>query len=186
MLSFGDFKKNEIAKFIGNKDPLGLNSDINMSTNNSDTAIESYTTIKPNTKDKAISPNTETKTKMVHEAIPLYLRAGNCNNSADTNKDENNTPTLQVTSGNVSEGQGQGQVRVDIYLLAQSCWREIRGFLHKEMNLRIKSSFYEVLSKNEIYTPWTITFQQPPNLMTNPQQIETTMSLRKNQTKDML
>ena len=54
------------------------------------------------------------------------------------------------------------------------------------MNLRIKSSFYEVLSKKEIYLAWTITFQPPPNLMTNPQQIETIMSLRKNQTTDML
>ena len=94
-----------------------------------------------------------------------------------------NIPIItQVTSGNCQ----QGQVRVEIYLPAQSCWREIRRFLHKEMNLRIKSSFYEVLSKNEIYPAWTIAFQPPPNLMTNPQQIETIVSLRKNQTKDML
>ena len=54
------------------------------------------------------------------------------------------------------------------------------------MNLTIKSSFYEVFSKNEIYLPWTIAFQPPPNLMTNPHQIETIVSLRKNQAKDML
>ena len=54
------------------------------------------------------------------------------------------------------------------------------------MNLRIKSSFYELLSKNEIYPPWTIAFQPPPNLMTNPHHIETIVSLRKNQAKDML
>ena len=98
MLSFGDFKKNEITKLIGNKDPLGLNSDINMSTINLDTAIENYNTIKTNINDKAISPDTESKTKMAHDTIPHYLRAGNFNNSADTNKDENNTPTLQVNS----------------------------------------------------------------------------------------
>ena len=97
----------------------------------------------------------------------------------------NNCPIIaQDAVGNVS--QGQVQVRVEIYLPAQSCWREIRGFLHKEMNLRIKSSFCEVLSKNEIYPPWTITFQLPPNLMTNPHQIETIVLLRKNQAKDML
>ena len=74
----------------------------------------------------------------------------------------NNFPIITlVTSGNVSQ-QGQGQVRVEIYPPAQSCWREIRGFLHKEMNLRIKNSFYEVLNKNEIYPPWTIAFQSPP------------------------
>ena len=54
------------------------------------------------------------------------------------------------------------------------------------MNVRIKSSFYEMLSKNEIYPPWTITFQLPPNLMANLHQIETIVSLRKNQAKDML
>ena len=99
----------------------------------------------------------------------------------------NNIPIItQVTLGNYQHGQGKGQVRVEIYLPAQSCWREIRGFLHKEMSLRIKSSFYEALCKNEIYPAWTIAFQPPPNLMTNLQQIETIVSLRKNQTKDML
>ena len=98
MLFFGNFKKNEITKSIRNKDLLGLNSDINMSINNSDTAIESYTTTKTNTNDEAILPNTESKTNMVHDAIPHYLRAGNFNNSADTNKDENNSPTLQENS----------------------------------------------------------------------------------------
>ena len=73
----------------------------------------------------------------------------------------NNCPIIaQVAVGNVS--QGQGQVRLEIYPPAQSCWREIRGFLHKEMNLRIKSSFYEALSKNEIYPPWTIAFHLSP------------------------
>ena len=99
----------------------------------------------------------------------------------------NNIPIItQVTLGNYQQGQGQGQVRVEIYPPAQSCWREIRGFLHKEMNLRIKSSLYKVLSKNEIYLAWTIAFQPPPNLMANPQQIETIVLLRKNQTKGML
>ena len=99
MLSFGDFKKNEITELIGNKDPLGLNSDINMSRNNSDTDIESYTTIKTNTEtpsEKTISPS---KTNMVFDAIPHYLKAGNFNSSADTKntkEDENISPTLQV------------------------------------------------------------------------------------------
>ena len=54
------------------------------------------------------------------------------------------------------------QVRVEIYPLAQLLWREIRGFLHKEMNLCIKSAYDEALNKNEIYPPWTIAFQPPP------------------------
>ena len=92
---------------------------------------------------------------------------------------------IQVTKRNY-QNQGQGQVQVDIYPPAQMCWREIRGFLHKEMNLRIKSAFYEAISSNEIYPAWTITFQPPPNLMTSTHQIETVVSLCKTQAKDML
>ena len=85
MLSFGDFKKNEITELTSNKDPLGLDSDIN-----------SYTTIK--TTQEAISPE---KTNMEYDAIPHYLKAVNFNNSTDTNEnktkeDENICPTLQV------------------------------------------------------------------------------------------
>ena len=68
----------------------------------------------------------------------------------------------------------------------QPCWREIRECLHKEMNLGIKSSYYEALNKNKIFPPWTIAFQPPPNLMSSQCQIETIISLRKTQARDML
>ena len=83
----------------------------------------------------------------------------------------------QVTRNFQKQGQGQGQVRVDIYPPAQTCWREIRGFLHKEMSLRIKSAFYDAISTNEIYPAWTKAFQPPPNLMINMHPIETVVSL---------
>ena len=38
------------------------------------------------------------ESNMVHDAIPHYLKSGNCNNSANTSKEEENTPTLQVNS----------------------------------------------------------------------------------------
>ena len=47
MLSFGDFKKDEITELISNKDPLGLNSD-----------KEIYTTIKSK---EAILPEEDNK-----------------------------------------------------------------------------------------------------------------------------
>ena len=82
----------------------------------------------------------------------LHFSTTDLRNKLSQGHINNNLPIItQVTLGNVS--QGQGQVRVEIYLPAQSCWREIRGFLHKEMNLRIKSSFYETLSKSDIYPP---------------------------------
>ena len=78
------------------------------------------------------------------------------------------------------------QVKVDIYPPAQSVWREIHVFLHKEMNLRIKAAYYEALTKNDIYPPWTIALQPPPNLMSNQKQADSIVALRKNQAKEML
>ena len=100
MLSFGDFKRNEIANLIRNKDPLGLYPDINKSNHSSETTIENINTNKSTkikSKDETMLLDTE-KTKIVHDAIPHYIRAGNFNNSANTNKDEDCTPTLQVNS----------------------------------------------------------------------------------------
>ena len=100
MLSFGDFKKNEIANLIRNKDPLGLYPDIDKSNNSSDTTINNINTNKPmeiKSKDEVMLPE-KTKTNMAHDVIPHYIRAGNCNNSANTNKDEEGTPTLRVNS----------------------------------------------------------------------------------------
>ena len=295
MFSFGDFKTHEIADLINNKDPLGLYSDIDEGNQSSN--------ITNNQVNKEIPSNDEAmmlgESNMAHNVIPHYLRAGNCNNSANANKEDEGTPTLQVnsksrpirsiSSGNLAKkmsfrsfediqqsrkrsrtnsretseenengnpglskdpifssnpsnseeiiqqfneknkeitktiaglhfstidlrnklsqgclnnitpiitqvttrnypgpNQGQGQVQVEIYPPAQMCWRDIRGFLHKEMNLRIKSSFYEAISSNEIYPAWTIMFQPPPNLMTSIHQIETIVQLCKTQAKDML
>ena len=301
MFSFGNFKHNEIADLIRNKDPLGLDPDIekgNQSSNITNNQPDNSTNKEIPSKDEAIMPE---ESNMVHDAIPHYLKAGNCNNSANTNKEDEGTPTLQVNSksrpirsissdnlakkmsfksfedvqqsqkrsrtnscktseeneingGNpglskdpnflskpsnseeiiqqfndktkeiikmmaslhfstidlrnklsqgytnnvnlitqvttrnyqLGQSQGQGQVQMEIYPPAQMCWREIRGFLHKEMNLRIKSSFYDAISNNEIYPAWTIAFQPPPNLMTSIHQIEAIVSLQKTQAKDML
>ena len=301
MFSFGDFKHNEIADLIRNKDPLGLNLDIeigNQSSNITNNQPDNSINKEIPSKDEAIMPE---ESNMAHNAIPHYLKAGNCNNSANTQKEDEGTPTLQVSSksrpirsissGNLAkkmsfksfkdiqqsrkrsrtnshktseeneinggnpglskdpnfsskpsnseeiiqqfndktkeiiktmaslhfstidlrnklsqghtnnvnlitqvtmrnyqsgQSQGQGQVQVEIYPPTQMCWKEIRGFLHKEMNLRIKSSFYDAISINEIYPAWTITFQPPPNLMTSIHQIETIVSLWKTQAKDML
>ena len=126
MLSFGNFKKNEITELIGNKEPLGLNSDINMSRNNSDTDIESYTTIKTNTEtpsEEAISP----KTNMAHDAVLHYLRAGNFKNSADTKNTkeyENISPTLQVNPGSLrSVSSGNLARNMSFKSVQQSCKR---------------------------------------------------------------
>ena len=96
--SFGNFKLNEISELIGNKDPLGLNTD-----------IENYSTIK--NKSKSVAPlnmpdaNQATdawESKMEYDAIPHYLKlAANFNNNTDTNSKENTentSPTLPVNN----------------------------------------------------------------------------------------
>ena len=96
-ISFGDFKSSEISEHIQNKDPLGLNCD-----------IESYKTAKSD-KSEAPSKTPDTdkdkgadlETEMKYDAIPHYLKlAANLNNRTDTNREntENTSPTLQVNS----------------------------------------------------------------------------------------
>ena len=64
----------------------------------------------------------------------IYLR-----NKLSKSRVNNNHPIItQVTGKNNTAITSQ--VRVKIYPPAQSCLREIRGFLHKEMDLCIKSS----------------------------------------------
>ena len=72
-ISFGDFKKNEISELIQNKDPLGLNYD-----------IESYKTAKSEAPLKI--PDTDkdidSETKMDYDEILHNLKsATNVNNS---------------------------------------------------------------------------------------------------------
>ena len=69
---------------------------------------------------------------------------------------------------------------------AQSSWCEIRGYIHKEMNLLIKANYCETVSKNNIYPPWTIAFQPPPNVTLNQCQVKTILTLRRTQAKEML
>ena len=96
MFSFGDFNHKEIADLIGNKDPLGLESHPQESN------LSSVTTNnhQKNCKNNAISSQDEVmrpdESNMAHDAIPHYLKSGNCNNSANTSKEEETTPTLQV------------------------------------------------------------------------------------------
>ena len=66
----------------------------------------------------------------------LHLSTIDLRNKLSQGCINNNLPIItQVALGNVSQ-QGQGQVRMEIYLSAQSCWREIRGFLHKGDELK--------------------------------------------------
>ena len=94
MFFFGNFKNNEIADLIGNKDPLGLDTDIEKGIYISNITTNQLNNIKTKeipSKDKVIMLE---ESNMVHDAIPHYLKAGNCNNSANTNKEDEGTPYL--------------------------------------------------------------------------------------------
>ena len=100
------------------------------------------------------------KTREVTKAMQeLHFSTMNLRNKLSIGRVNNNCPIIiQVTGKN--NMATTSQVRVEIYPPAQSCWK-IRGYLHKEMNLYIKSSYYEALCKNDIFPPSTITFQTP-------------------------
>ena len=77
LVSFGDFKLNEIPELIWNKDPLGLNTD-----------IESYSTVKSKSEVPLNLPDSnktrvyaDLESKMEYDAILHYLKlAANFNN----------------------------------------------------------------------------------------------------------
>ena len=113
----------------------------------------------------------------------LHFSTTDLRNKLSRSHITNNCPIIaEVTVGN----NATTHIRVDIYLPAQSCWWEIRGYLHKEMNLHIKASYYEALCKNSIFLPWTIAFQPPLNLMSNQCQIDTIIAPSKTQAQEML
>ena len=120
-VTFGDFKPNEISQLINNKDPLGLNADIDSYFTREGSNLEAITT-----SEATIEPNTSS---MEYDAIPHYLKImssmvpknnqenmninpniqENTNNSADSKPEESkedSTPTLQVntqsSTGNLS------------------------------------------------------------------------------------
>ena len=115
--------------------------------------------LRSNSNELMVDFNTKTKeiTKAMQE---LHFSTTDLRNKPSKGRVNNNSPIIAQITGknNITT---TAQVKVEIYLPAQSCWREIRGFLHKEMNLCITSTYYEVLNKNDIYPPWTIAFQPP-------------------------
>ena len=115
----------------------------------------------------------------------LHFSTIDLRNKLSKGRVNNNHPIIAQATGKNNMSTAS-QVRVEIYAPALSCWREIRGFLHKEMNLCIKSAYYEALNKNEIYPPWTVAFHPSPNLMSNQRQVETLLLLRRNKAKEML
>ena len=121
LVTFGDFKPNEISQLINSKGPLGLNADIDSYFTKEGSNFEATTT-----SEATNEPNTSS---MEYDAITHYLKMtssmalkinqenmninpniqGNTNNNADSKPEEgkeDSTPTLQVTTqsstGNLS------------------------------------------------------------------------------------
>ena len=100
--------------------------------------------------------NTKTKEiiKGLHE---LHFSTIDLRNKLNSGRVNNGHPIItqvtgrNTTSTSTSTTTTSNQVRVDIYPQGQTCWREIQGFLHKEMNLCIKAAYYIALMNNEIY-----------------------------------
>ena len=115
-VTFGDFKPNELSRLINNKDPLGLNED-----------IESYFTSEGSNSKATISETSEPKaSSMEYNAIPHYLKMmssmaslnnqenvhinpniqQNINNNADSKAEENKEDSLPISQVNTCSSTG--------------------------------------------------------------------------------
>ena len=93
-VSFGDFKPDEIYHLIENKDPLGLNND-----------IEGHSTIKNNLLNSEESEkNMEYDTILHYIKMASTLKMTNVNNNADSNTEQDNkdTKTKDTTPSQVN------------------------------------------------------------------------------------
>ena len=110
--------------------------------------------------------NTKTKeiTQGLHE---LHVSTIDLRNKLNSGRVNNGCPIITQVTGrnNISTSTPttttSNQGRVDIYPPGQTCWWEIRGFLHKEMNLCIKAAYYLALINNEIYPPGPLHSSHP-------------------------
>ena len=134
-VTFGDFKPNELSRLINNKDPLGLNED-----------IESYFTSE-GSNSKAISEASEPKaSSMEYDAIPHYLKMTSSmaflndqenvqinpniqqiiNNNADSKAEENKEDSLPISQVNTHSSTGNLSRKVSFKsfeTIMQSCKR---------------------------------------------------------------
>ena len=82
----------------------------------------------------------------------LHFSTIDLRNKLSKGRVNNNHPIIAQVTGKNNMAT-TSQVRVEIYPPTQSWWREIRGFLHKEMNLCIESSYYDALKRMKLFPP---------------------------------
>ena len=91
-VTFGDFKPNELSQLINNKDPLGLNED-----------IESYFT-REGSNLKASEPSTSS---MEYDAIPHYLKMMSSMASLGNQENMHINPNIQQNTNNNADSTGE-------------------------------------------------------------------------------
>ena len=95
LVTFGDFKPNELSQLINNKDPLGLNED-----------IESYFTSEGSNL-KASEASEPSTSSMEYDAIPHYLKMMSSMASLGNQENVHINPNIQQNTNNNADSKAE-------------------------------------------------------------------------------
>ena len=96
-VTFGDFKPNEFSQLINNKDPLGLNEE-----------IESYYTSEGSNLKATTSEASEPKaSSMEYDAIPHYLKMTSSMVSSSNQENVHINPNIQQNTNNNADSKAE-------------------------------------------------------------------------------
>ena len=128
LVTFGDFRPNELYQLINNKDPLGLNQD-----------IESYFTIESsNSNSKATtSEASEPKTSsMEYDAIPHYLKMTSSMASLSNQENEHINPNIQQNTNNNADSKATEESKEDSLPISQVNTHSSTGNLSRKVSFK--------------------------------------------------
>ena len=125
-VTFGDFKPNELYQLINNKDPLGLNQD-----------IESYLTIEGSNSKATTSEASEPKTSsMEYDAIPHYLKMMSSMASLSNQENEHINPNIQQNTNNNADSKATEESKEDSLPISQVNTRSSTGNLSRKVSFK--------------------------------------------------
>ena len=91
-----------------------------------------------------------------------------------------NTNNVKVNKAtNISTNLSQDQMSEPIYGDAMSIWRELRNALTRDVVLRMRLRNLQTMLTDSLVPKWSVTYNPPPGLLTNPAQCEHVMNVRR-------
>ena len=124
-VTFGDFKPNELSQLINNKDPLGLNED-----------IESYFTSEgSNLKATTSEASEPSASSMEYNAIPHYLKMTSSMASLSNQENRHINPNIQQNTNNNADSKAE-ESKEDSLPTSQVNTRSSTGNLSRKVSFK--------------------------------------------------